>query len=205
MTNQPLLVGVTGGIGAGKSVVCKVFRHLGVPVYDADTRAKWLMVNDLGLVTSIKDAFGAKSYHDSGELNRQYLAEQAFNNSEELNKLNSLVHPQVRKDFAKWVRENEDEPYLIKEAALMIESGSYKKLDRLVVVIASRDVRIKRVLLRDTHRSHNDVLEIIDKQLTDEQFKEHADHEVNNNGDQLLLPKVLKLHEKFGVLAGQRG
>jgi dephospho-CoA kinase len=202
---RPFLVGITGGIGSGKSLVCKVFSHLGVPIYDADSRAKKLMVEDSGLVESIKLNFGEECYLADGHLNREFLANKVFNSKTALHQLNELVHPKVGADFKQWSALQADFPYCIKEAALLIESGSYKALDKLVVIQASKKKRIDRVLLRDSFRSKSEVEAIIGKQLSDTEFEQHADYTIYNNEERLLLPVIMKLHEKFMSLAGQRG
>ena len=204
MSSAPLLVGITGGIGAGKSVVCQIFSHLGIPVYDADSSARKLMVSDELLMSSIKETFGDESYLPTGALNREYLSGRVFSNPDELNKLNALVHPRVGEDFKKWVEGHLEAPYLIKEAALLIESGSYKELDKLVAVLADKATRVRRVMLRDVHRSEVAVNAIIDKQLSDSAFRKHADHVILNEESNPILPKVLKLHQEFLALAGQR-
>ncbi len=199
------MIGVTGGIGAGKSVVCQVFSHLDVPIYDADSRARSLMTDNEELIQEIKATFGEESYDGGSSLNRQYLAERVFSNEAERLKLNALVHPRVGEDFALWVKENKDYPYVIKEAALLIESGSVKELDRLIVVLAQPETRVRRVLMRDAHRSKAEVESIIEKQLSQSQFKKHADYVINNDEDQPILKELLKLHREFLGLASQRG
>jgi len=202
--NKPFLVGITGGIGSGKSVICKVFIQLGVPVYDADSNAKRLMSVDADLIGEIKQQFGDESYQANGQLNREFLAAKVFNNEKALKQLNGLVHPRIGIDFKRWTALFPDALYLIKEAALLIESGSYKALDKLIVVKASRDIRIKRVLLRDAFRSKAEIELIMDKQLSDSEYVNHADFTINNNEENLILPSIIKLHEKIGLLAGQR-
>src|SRR5690242_4091 len=117
--NSPLQIGVTGGIGSGKSMACKIFHTLGVPVYDADFRARWIMNHNSLLRNDIITAFGTSAYTSVGELNRPYLAAQVFNNNDKVALLNSLVHPRVGEDYATWVEENKHHSYIIKEAALM--------------------------------------------------------------------------------------
>jgi dephospho-CoA kinase len=205
MTRLPLFVGITGGIGSGKSLVCKAFSHLDIPIYDADSHARKLMLKDLELIESIKNNFGEACYFPDGKLNREFLATKAFKNDLSLRQLNELVHPKVGTDFKQWSVLQSGLPYVIKEAALLIESGSYKDLDQLIVIKASKEKRIERVLLRDSFRSKSEIEAIIDKQLTDAEFEKHADHVINNNETQLLLPVIIKMHEKFLELAGQRG
>lgn len=197
MPNDPLLIGVTGGIGAGKSMVCKVFQSLGVPVYNADDRAKWLMAHDPLLIEDIKGLFGADAYLENGKINRGFLASAVFGNEEKLRQLNALVHPKVGTDFLRWVKENREFPYLIKEAALLFESGSYKQLDKVINVDSPAALRKSRVLLRDPHRLPADVDAIMDKQFSDDQRREKADYIISNDNNNLVIPQVLKLHAQF--------
>lgn len=205
MSRLPYLVGITGGIGSGKSTVCKVFAQLDIPVYDADSNAKRLMSEDADLIKEIKQNFGEESYLADGLINREYLAEKVFNDKESLEQLNALVHPRVGNDFKAWTATQTNAPYLIKEAALLIESRSYKALNKLIIVKASQDTKIKRVLLRDAFRSREEVNAIIEKQLSDAVYGEHADFTINNNEEKLILPAIIKLHNKLLLLAGQRG
>ena len=203
MTKPPFLVGITGGIGSGKSLVCKAFLHLGTPIYDADSRARKLLTEDLELIQNIKNMFGEECYFSSGELNREFLAKKVFKNESALNQLNKLVHPKVGVDFKQWSALQSGTPYVIKEAALLIESGSYKDLDKLIVIQATKKRRIERVLLRDAFRSKAEIEAIIDKQLSDVEFERYADFTINNNEEQLLLPHIINLHEMFLKLASQ--
>lgn len=191
--NRPLLIGITGGIGSGKSTVCRVFNCLGVPVYDADSRARWLMNNNDVLIQKIKSEFGEASYKDNS-LDRTYLAQLVFSDPEKLKKLNSLSHPAVAIDFENWVAKHTDAPYLIKEAALLIESGAYKQLDELILVSAPTEIRIKRVLKRDPQRSESQIKEIIEKQLSETEMAKHARTILNNNGLEPILSQILNLH-----------
>lgn len=194
--SRPLLVGITGGIGSGKSTVCKLFSLLGVPVYTADDRAKWLMNHDSPLKEKILAAFGSESYLSNGELNRAYLAASVFSNPEKVAALNALVHPAVRKDFMDWVSQ-QSAPYLIKEAALLFETGAVKELDCVINVSSPLRVRMARVLLRDPHRTEEQVNQIIDQQLPDEEKNERADFSIKNADNKLLLPQVIALHEQL--------
>ncbi len=144
-----MVLGVTGGIGAGKSLVCQIFSGLGVPIYNSDQRAKVLMQEHEGLRGQIKAHFGSEAYLD-GNLNRAHLAEQVFSDESQLKLLNSLVHPAVGADFIEWKRNSSSlAPYLIKEAAILIESGAHKTVDTICVVSAPESVRIDRVVQRD--------------------------------------------------------
>jgi dephospho-CoA kinase len=192
-----LKIGVTGGIGVGKSIVCRMFGVLGIPVYDADTRAKWVMQYDQALKRELQEAFGEETYTPQGQLNRTYLASVVFNNQERLNRLNALVHPHVGTDFERWATANASAPYLIKEAALMFESESWRQLDEIIVVSAPLDVRLKRLLKRDTHRTEADIRAIIAKQLSEEDKIARAQHVIYNDEQQLIIPQVLALHQEF--------
>lgn len=195
MNNTPLLVGVTGGIGSGKSIVCKIFNTLGVPSYDADSRAKMLMQENSMLKTAIVDAFGEDVYDPSGGLNRKLLASKVFGDTEKLEQLNGLVHPAVAKDFEEWVSQNREKTILVKEAALLVESGSYKQLDVLVCVTAPLQTRIQRVAHRDAFRTHAQIQEIISKQMPQEEKINYADFVINNSETELIVPQVLKIFE----------
>ncbi|MDX5346015.1 MAG: dephospho-CoA kinase [Hymenobacteraceae bacterium] len=192
-----LKIGITGGIGSGKSVVCRVFQLLGVPVYDSDARAKWVMANDQELHKELTKAFGAEVFDAQHQLNRTYLAQLVFNNPEQLNLLNSLVHPHVGRDFTNWMAAQTTAPYVLKEAALMFESNAWKQMDKIITVYAPLDVRIDRVLKRDPHRTRQDIQNIIDKQLQEEEKLERADFVVYNDDTQLVIPQVLNLHQQF--------
>lgn len=190
-------IGITGGIGSGKSLVCKIFSHLGIPIYDSDQRAKWLMNNDTVIRAELIDTFGTSSYLESGELNRAYIAEKVFNNQENLSKLNKIVHPRVAVDFQNWIDANKSAEYVIKEAALMFESGAYKALDIIINISAPISVRIERVLKRDTFRSEKEILSIIDKQMSEEARLEKSDQVIHNDAEHMVIPQVLNLHQQI--------
>jgi dephospho-CoA kinase len=201
-----LKVGITGGIGSGKTVVCRLFALLGVPVYDADTRAKWVMRNDPVLRAELVAAFGEEAYLPSGEQNRVYLAREVFNAPARLAQLNAIVHPRVGLDSEQWMAQQQHagHAYVLKEAALLYESGSYKQLDRIITVYAPQQLRQQRVLHRDPHRTPDDVLNIIGKQLSEEEKLQRADYVLYNDVQQPLLPQVLRLHEELKQLATDR-
>ncbi|MBL7852541.1 MAG: dephospho-CoA kinase [Cyclobacteriaceae bacterium] len=193
----PLQVGITGGIGSGKSVVCKIFQHLGIPVYDADSRAKNLMTTDGILVEQIKKEFGNLAYLPDGGPDRAYLSQQVFGNPERLRALNGLVHPRVALDYANWVDGHGEFPYLIREAALLYEAGIAPKLGPIIVVIAPEDLRIQRVQARDPHRTVEEIRKIIGSQMPDEEKMKRADHILLNDDQHLVIPQVLRLHHLF--------
>lgn len=194
--NMPIQVGITGGIGSGKSLVCKIFGCLGIPLYDADSRAKRLMTTDRILVDQIKKEFGNLSYHEDGSLNKEHLRK-AFSNSNEIKKLNNLVHPRVALDFENWINQNSEHKYVIKEAALLIESGSADTLDHLAVVYAPRELRIQRILKRDPQRSMTEVEDIIRNQMDEKEKMRRADFVIVNDETRLVIPQVLALHERL--------
>lgn len=193
-------IGITGGIGSGKTLVCHIFTVLGVPVYDADSRAKTLMTTDGILVSQIKKEFGVLSFRSDGILDRQYLAEHVFNNPEKLRTLNSLVHPRVGEDYMRWVTEQHS-GYVLKEAALLFEAKSNQALDKIIVVSAPEDLRIKRVLLRDKHRTEQQVRDIIRNQLEEDKKLKLADYIIQNDEQTPLIPQVVELHKKFLSMA----
>lgn len=189
-------VGITGGIGSGKTTVCKIFEVLGIPVFYADSAAKAIMNTDQALVAGIKAAFGNEAYHQDDALNRKYLAKIVFNDDAELARLNALVHPAVFRAFEVWAKNQHAVPYVLKEAALLFESGSNKLCDKMILVTAPQELKIKRVIERDAITA-TEVLSRMSKQFTDEQKSSLADFAVINDENQLLIPQVLKLHEQF--------
>jgi dephospho-CoA kinase len=193
---KPKLVGITGGIGSGKSTVAKIFSILGIPVFYADDRAKWLMANDRELKNKIRAAFGPESYFEDGSINRTFLASKVFSDEEKVKTINALVHPVVKMDFETWVNQQKT-PYILKEAALIFETESYKNLDKTINVSAPLKIRVTRILLRDPHRSMEQIHDIIDKQLPDEEKNNLADFVIKNSDNKLLIPQVLKIHKEL--------
>lgn len=193
-------IGITGGIGSGKSLVCHIFALLGVPVYDADSRAKTLMTTDGILVSQIKKEFGVLSFRADGSLNREYLAEHVFGNPDKLKILDSLVHPRVGEDYAHWVTE-QTSSYVLKEAALLFEAKSNQALDKIIVVSAPEELRIQRVLQRDKHRTERQVKDIIRNQLEDDKKVKLADYVILNDERTPLIPQVIALHKQFLSMA----
>ena len=198
--HKPIQIGITGGIGSGKSLVCRIFHVLGVPVYDADSQAKKLMTTDGILIDEIKKEFGSLSYDEGGTLNRALISKAVFDEPEKLTKLNSLVHPRVAEDYNRWISEQSGANYCLKEAALMFESESYRLLDKIIVVTAPDEQRIKRVMQRDPQRSRADVENIIKNQMAQEEKNKRADFVIKNDESELIVPHVLKLHEWFNTM-----
>jgi dephospho-CoA kinase len=189
-----LKVGITGGIGSGKTTVCKILESLGIPVYYADERAKLLMSSDRSIKTKIKKLLGKEAYFRNGRLNRKYISSKVFVDKSLLEELNSIVHPAVADDSNAWFLSQINYPYAIKEAALLVESGSYKELDHIILVTASEEIRIQRVIKRDKI-SQDAVRARMSKQLSDEEKKKYCDLVLINDGQSPLLPQIHKIHQ----------
>lgn len=191
-------VGITGGIGSGKTTVCRIFEVLGVPVYYADERAKWLMEHQPEVVNALVTEFGPTIYDENGRLNRAQLAELVFPHPERLQVLNSIVHPAVFEDGFRWEMEQAaaGAAYSLKEAALLIESGSHQFLDKLIVVTAPEALRIERVQLRDGW-SETEIKNRIARQMPEEEKLKLADYIVQNDGQLLLTGQVLYIHRQL--------
>lgn len=192
-----LKVGITGGIGSGKTTVCKVFETLGIPVFYADQVAKELMIKDPILIEGVKTTFGAESYFANGVLNNKHIASIVFENKIELDKLNALVHPAVFRAFDQWVATvPSNVPYILKEAALLFESGSYQLCDVNILVKAPLDLKIARVMKRDGV-SEAQVLARMDKQFSDEKKEQMANYMIDNTAHQSVIMQVLALHQQL--------
>ncbi|MCS6794497.1 MAG: dephospho-CoA kinase [Raineya sp.] len=194
-----LQIGITGGIGSGKSTVAKIFQILGIPIYDADSRAKAVMVENSELKSAIIENFGENAYLPNGSLNRRFLAEQVFTNPEKTKIINSLVHPAVAQDYLHWLAKQKNVPYVLREAALMIESGAYRSLDKLIVVSAPEELRLKRIQARDPQRSKQEIQGIMAKQLPETEKLKFADFVIYNDEKHSLIEQVWNLHQKFST------
>ena len=197
-----LRVGITGGIGSGKSTVAKVFEVLGIPVYYADDAAKRLMNEDEDLKKNLRLNFGEDVY-TNGILNRPYLSSIVFNNPEKLQLLNSIVHPVTIADAANWMKQ-QIAPYTIKEAALIFESGSQEGLDKVIGVYAPAPLRILRAMKRD-NISKEEVLARMNKQIDEEIKMRLCDYVIKNDEQEMVLPQVLELHKQLLVLSSELG
>ncbi|CAA9502725.1 MAG: Dephospho-CoA kinase [uncultured Segetibacter sp.] len=189
-----LKIGLTGGIGSGKSVVAGIFEVLGIPVFDADSEAKLVMEKDEELVLSIQKRFGKESYTNK-KLNRKYIANIVFNDPAKLEQLNALVHPAAIEAANKWM-DTQTTPYVVKEAALLFESGSARHLDFIIGVYAPQQLRLKRVMERD-NASNEQVLARMSRQMNEEEKMKLCDFVVVNDEQKLLIRQVVNLHEKF--------
>ncbi len=192
-----LRIGLTGGIGSGKSTVAQIFEVLGIPVFYADFEAKKIMNEDEELKKQIIKNFGDESYVN-GKLNRSYLASQVFSNKEKLNLLNSLTHPATMKAGEAWMN-NQTTPYAIHEAALVFEASVNKRLDYVIGVYTPQPLRIKRVMERDKLTAEK-ILQRINQQMNEDEKMKLCDFVLMNDEQQLLMPQVLKLHEQLLIL-----
>ncbi len=189
------IIGITGGIGSGKTTVARIFALLGIPVYSADDAAKEIMVKDPLLVQQIKDHFGPEAYFDDGTLNRSFISNIVFNDKEQLAALNAMVHPATIRDSEEWAA-RQQAPYVIKEAALMFETESFHHVDKVIVVYAPQALRIHRVMQRDGV-DRNAVLARMHKQIDEKIKMKLADYVVYNDEQQMVIPQVLSLHKQF--------
>lgn len=193
-----LKIGLTGGIGSGKSIVAKIFSILGIPVFYADVAARNVMHEDAVLTQKIKQTFGEAAY-ENDVLNRKYIADIVFNNPFKLEQLNAIVHPATIAAAQQWMLQ-QTAPYVIKEAALFFESGSAEGLDYIIGVYAPQHIRLQRVMQRD-NVTREDVLTRMSKQINEEMKMRLCDFVIVNDEQTLVIPQVLKLHEKFLKLA----
>lgn len=192
---KKLHIGVTGGIGSGKTMVCRIFEILGYPVFFADDEAKKVMTEDIHLIEEIKKHFGQDVYFKNGSLNRKFLSDIVFNDSTKLKILNDLVHPATIRAYQLWAKK-EQASIIFKEAALLFETNSYKLSDFNILVTAPVELRISRVVNRD-HVTEEVVRSRMDKQLPDEEKKKLADFTIVNDDEHALIPQVLSLNNYF--------
>ena len=185
-------LGVTGGIGSGKTSVCKVFNILGIPVFSADQEAKGIMENDIEIIHRINSIAGKDLYKD-GNLDRTELATLIFNNQNLLEKVNSLVHPVVFDHFKRWEME-QTAPYVIMEAAILFESGAAKLVDKIAVVVAPVEERVNRVIHRN-RLSREQVLDRMRNQFDDETRIKMSDYIIHNSENDMIIPEILKIHD----------
>ncbi len=191
-----LKIGVTGGIGSGKSTVCNIFEQMGIPIFNADLQARDLMNTNTQLIKALKATFGNDIYGNDKQLIRTKLAQIVFADKTKVEKLNALVHPAVKEAFKQWAELQPHCPYVIKEAALMFESESYKDLDYVITVSAPKQVRLQRVVERDGAK-RADVLKRMNNQLSERERIARADFVIKNDGKQPLIPQVMQLHQLF--------
>jgi len=188
-------VGITGGIGSGKSTICKIFESLGSPIFYADKVAKEITSNNKNIQSKIIELLGEEAF-SNGTYNTKYVSKLVFENRDLLYKLNQIIHPEVQNAYKNWLIVNNQKPYVLKEAAILIETQTHKELDKIILVSANKDLRIERILKRD-NTSKEAVLARMDKQLSDHVKRNFAHFEIENNEQQPLIPTVIKIHEKL--------
>lgn len=189
-------VGITGGIGAGKSMVSRIFQLLDVPVFNADDSAKRCMEINKDLMHQIISAFGSESYLPDGKLNKSLLASVVFKNPNQLEKLNSLVHPVVMKEYQTWIESQTNVPYTIREAAILFESGTYTDLDIIILVDAPEELRLRRTMNRDG-RTEEEVRSIMLRQWDSAKKRKASNFIIENDEHHALIPQVLRVDEKI--------
>lgn len=186
-------VGITGGIGSGKTTISRIFTLLGVPVYDADTRAKELMTDNAKVRNQVIELLGTESYTSDGQLERKFIGQKIFNDQSLRNQLDSIVHPAVHQDFHQWAETHPDSPYVLDEAALIFESGGFKHLDKIILVTAPVEVRIDRVMNRNSMKKET-VLRRIEAQWEDKKKLPLSDFVIVNDNRSPLIRQVLEIH-----------
>lgn len=191
-----LAIGVTGGIGSGKSTVCRMFEILGAPVFEADKVAKQLLDSHEGIKSGLIRLFGKNIYSAEGTVNREKLAGIIFNDDLYLQNMNNLVHPVVREEFASWLKKKKTLPYVVLEAAILFEGGFYEMMDFTLLVTAPEAQRIARVMKRD-EVTENLVRERMDKQWPDEEKEKRANMVLKNDNNRLLIPEIIKIDKNL--------
>ncbi len=193
-------VGLTGGIGSGKSTVARILETLGIPVYYADDAAKLIMNTDLGLKKEIQAHFGEAAY-TGGQLDRKYLADIVFNDRDKLSLLNSLIHPVTIRHSEKWFR-RQSAPYAVREAALLFESGASENLDFIIGVYAPKQLRLQRVIKRDG-LSADEIQKRMSRQINEEMKMKLCDAVIRNDEQQLVIPQVMEIHRLLLEKSGE--
>jgi dephospho-CoA kinase len=185
-------IGITGGIGSGKSTACEIFKLLGVSVFHADDEAKNLQNNNLQIKNYLIELFGEHLYSEDGLLDRKMLAGLIFNDTKALAKVNAIIHPAVRQNFLKWVENKQNDNYVLYEAAILLESGYSVDFDRNILILADEKIRIERVMKRDSI-SEELVKERIKNQMSDSEKINLVDYVLENSNDKLLIPQIIAL------------
>ena len=192
-------VGLTGGIGSGKTTVAKFFELLEIPIYYSDIEAKKLMLTSEIIKKKLIHLLGDDTYSAEGELNKAYISKKIFSNSILLNKINKIVHPVVEDDFSQFCKQYSNKKYIIIESAILVEIGWFKTLDKLILVTANQQERVNRILKRD-QSSEAEILAKISKQMSDSEKKVFADYRIENNNNIFLIPQVLNIHAQLSSL-----
>ncbi len=200
------LIGLTGGIGSGKSTVADLFRTLGIPVYESDLRAKLLMQSNAHVRHELITLFGTEAYNQDQALNRKWIADQVFSNPALLKQLNEIVHPAVFQDLIDWANEPSQQkaPYLLQESALLFEENLAKRMTAVVLVVAPEEIRIERVIKRD-QITRSEVINRIKNQLPDDQKIPGADYIIYNDGERSLIDQVMDIDRMIRALPNKGG
>ena len=185
-------IGITGGIGSGKTMVCKIFEVMDIPVYYADIESKKIVNNDIEIKNNLILLFGKSIYLQNKTIDKKQFSEIIFNDKQILEKVNSIIHPVVKKHYEQWLVENKEYKYTIKEAAILFESGSYKQVDKIITVVSPLEKRIERICKRDS-LDRELILKKINNQMSDEEKIKNSDFVIYNNDKTLLLPQILKI------------
>lgn len=191
---MPKTIGITGGIGSGKSIVSKIVQLMGYPVYSSDQRAKDIMHENQTVIAGLKELFGEEAYLNS-TLNRPYIATQIFQDDSKRTAMNQLVHPAVREDFQNWVKMQKS-PLLFQESALLFETGNYKSFDAVILVSAPEEIRMQRVKERD-QLTDEQVRSRFNAQMPEEEKMKLTTNIINNDGNHLLVPQILDFLNKI--------
>ena len=189
-----LKIGLTGGIGAGKTIVTKIFHQLGVPIFYADEEAKRLMEVIPQIAQEVMNLLGSQAYNN-GKLNRAFIAERIFKEDALREQINDLVHPHVMQSYVNWLASLDGTPYCIKEAAILIETGSHQQLDKIISVTAPIELRIKRTMKRDPSKTPAMIRDIMEKQLSDKERIAMSDYVIKNDDSKLVISQVVEIHK----------
>ena len=195
MKEETVKLAITGSIGSGKSVVSRMMNVLGVPVYDCDVNAKRLMTDDEFIVSELKRMFGDECYEDDGTLNRQYIASRIFTDEENIKRVNSLVHPVVKRDFEEWAEKQESSVVAV-ETAILYESGMIEAVDKVLVVWADRETAISRTIQR-SGMNRIQVENRMNNQMSVDDLLLMSDYSLYNDGDEPLMPRVMSIVEEL--------
>ena len=188
-------IGITGGMGSGKSFVCSIIENLGYSIFYSDKEAKWLMENNVSLIAEIKKIVGNNAYTNN-KINKEEIRKYIFDSAENRKKINEIVHPAVTQHFDHWAQQFKSNSLLFNESALLIETGSYKRFDKIILITASQDVKIKRLIQRE-NVSKEEIRLRMNSQLSDEVKKDHADYIIENNETDFLLPKIFTIIDQL--------
>ncbi|TVQ78854.1 MAG: dephospho-CoA kinase [Flavobacteriales bacterium] len=193
MADKPLIVGITGGIGSGKTTVAKIFEKMGIPIYIADEKSRERTATDPRIKSYIQETYGDELFDSDGSLKRKALGEIVFPDKDKLKALNEVIHPIVAEDFKEWLAQ-QNAPYILKEAAVLFESGTYNDCDYIIVVIAPRELRIKRVMER-SGLTREEIESRMNHQWSDDDKIALSDFVIRNGEDDALMPQIFEIHE----------